>query len=1112
MEKTFVNVWEEKVTFPTYETGKPEKNPMFLEKRVYQGSSGVVYPNAVIESIADSPSDKEYNALFLENKYLKIMILPELGGRIQMAYDKIKERHFVYFNQVVKPALVGLTGPWISGGIEFNWPQHHRPSTFEAIDYTIEENSDGSKTVWVSEIERMFSTKGMAGFTLYPDSAYLEIKGVLYNRTALPQTFLWWANPAVKVNDYYQSIFPPDVNAVFDHGKRDVSSFPIATGTYYKVDYSPGTDISGYKNIPVPTSYMAINSKYDFLGGYEHDTKAGILHIANRHISPGKKQWTWGNGEFGYAWDRNLTDEDGPYIELMTGVFTDNQPDFSWIMPNEERRFTQYFMPYSELGQVKNANKDAAINLEISKDECSMMAYASSEQSEMKIELLVNNEVVFSTIMDISPSQIFQEKIPNVYTESDIFSLQLSDKNGKIVLSYSPEKPVEGELPEPAMAAQHPNEIASNEQLYLTGLHIEQYRHATYTATDYYEEALKRDPLDARANNALGLWYYKKGQINKAKPYFEQAIATLTQRNPNPYDGEAFYNLGLCLKKLNLLDEAYTAFYKATWSAAWQNVAYLELARIATQKGDYQTGIEHAENAVSRNYKGHAGRNILIANYRLTGQFSKATKLIEKALSFDNLNAFVVFESYLLHKTSDASTAEFELNAFKAMVRNHVHNYLEYALEYVWSGLYTEASEILHIYIAQSPSVYAMVYYFQAFLVDKLGNETAKRANLEKAKEANPDYVFPNRLDEKIILEWAVRESQDANAYYFLGNYWYANRQYAEAILNWEKSAEYRPNFATVHRNLSLAYFNKQKNQEKGLKSMEKAFEIDNSDARILMELDQLYKNLNYDLAFRQHLLQHYMALTQQRDDLYLEYIAILNQSGQFLEAKQLLSSRIFHPWEGGEGKVIGQYLTSQIELAKNEIESNQLDQAIALLEEAKSYPTNLGEGKIYGTQENDINYLLGLCYELKGNSSQAIYFFETATIGLEEPVQAVFYNDQQPDKLLYQGMAWRKLGNEQRAKQIFDKLIEFGKKHENDEIKIDYFAVSLPDLLVFDVDLNQRNFIHCQYMKGLGLLGNREYELANKYLHQVLALNTYHQGARSHINLMLFLENLITV
>lgn len=272
------------------------------------------------EGVADVKTDKEYNAIFLENDYILVMILPEIGGRIQRLYDKTNGCDVVYYNEVIKPALVGLAGPWISGGIEFNWPQHHRPSTFDPVDYKIEKNENGSVTVWVGETEKMFHTKGMAGFTVYPDRAYLEIKGQVYNPTDRPQTFLWWANPAVAVNDNTQSIFPPDVHAVMDHGKRDVSEFPIAKGVYYKVDYAPGTDISRYKNIPVPTSYMAYHSDYDFIGNYDYGTESGLLHVADHHVSPGKKQWTWGCGDFGKAWDRNLTDENGPYIELMTGM------------------------------------------------------------------------------------------------------------------------------------------------------------------------------------------------------------------------------------------------------------------------------------------------------------------------------------------------------------------------------------------------------------------------------------------------------------------------------------------------------------------------------------------------------------------------------------------------------------------------------------------------------------------------------------------------------------------------------------------------------------------------------------------------------------------------
>ena len=561
------------MTIPTYEVGRPEKSPMYLEKRVYQGSSGVVYPYPVIESISDEKVDKEYHAIWLENEYIKVMVLPELGGRVQMAYDKVKRRHFVYYNHVVKPALVGLAGPWISGGIEFNWPQHHRPSTYMPVDSTIVENEDGSVTVWVNEMERMFHQKGMAGFTLRPGCAYLEIQGRVSNRTPLPQTFLWWANPAVEVNDAYQSVFPPDINAVFDHGKRAVSSFPIATGTYYKMDYSAGVDISNYRNIPVPTSYMGVNSHYDFEGGYENDTHGGMLHVASHHYSPGKKQWTWGNGDFGRAWDRNLTDqapltppeggwrgevtdhrlspsgeqEGGlfrPYIELMAGVYTENQPDFTWLMPYEEKQFTQYFMPYREVGIVKQASKDFVMNIEPAPSSKGVVfkVLATSKQTVQVTLRHKNGETYFDQTVTLSPEEVFEQTV-------DVDGSGMNDllfSVGKLLWRAEPDdiRPI----PDAAEAPLAPADTKTNDQLYLTGLHLEQYRHATWSALDYYEEALRRDPNDVRCLNQTGLWYLRRGRFDKAEPYLRKAVKIWQKRNPNPYDGEPIFNLALCLK------------------------------------------------------------------------------------------------------------------------------------------------------------------------------------------------------------------------------------------------------------------------------------------------------------------------------------------------------------------------------------------------------------------------------------------------------------------------------------------------------------------------------------------------------------------------------------
>jgi tetratricopeptide (TPR) repeat protein len=1096
--KNKVQVWEEKVMIPTYEIGTPEKNPIFLDKRVYQGSSGEVYPHPVIEKISDEKVEKEYSACFLENQYLKIMILPELGGRVQMAFDKIKQRHFVYYNQVIKPALVGLTGPWISGGIEFNWPQHHRPSTFEAVDFTIEENADGSITVWCSEVERMFRTKGMAGFRLHPDKAYLEIKVKLFNRTSLPQTFLWWANPAVKVNEHYQSVFPPDVNAVFDHGKRDVSRFPIAKGTYYKVDYSEGVDISKYKNIPVPTSYMAIRSDYDFIGCYEHDTQAGMLHVANHHVVPGKKQWTWGNGEFGKAWDRNLTDEDGPYIELMCGAFTDNQPDFSWLMPYEEKSFSQYFMPYHSLGYVKNATKEALLNLEINDKKIQFKFYATSEYKGAHVVLNINGKNHFTEIVDISPEVSFSNGI-EVEMEVSIEDLHLILKNsmGAILVEWKPEAPVLKPVPEAAKAAKDPEMISSVEQLYLNGLHLEQYRHATYSATEYYDEALRREPSDVRSNNAMGLWFLKRAKFAEAEQCFSRAIRTLTDRNPNPYDGEPLFNLGLSLKMQGRIDEAYDAFYKSIWNAAWQDAGYLSLAQIASLKGAGENALELVEQSLIRNGHNHKSRHLKVALLRQSRENEKAIAFALEALSIDPFNMGCLYELSLLDYSDNS------LSHFKKLIRDNVHTYLEYSLDYAEAGLYKDAISILHNYTEDKASVYPMAYYFIGYFYFKLGDKTSALSYFKKAALQNPNYCFPNRVEEVSVLNVALEfNPSDFKAYYYLGNFWYAKRQYLEAEECWEKSIQLNDKFPTVLRNLSLAYYNKTFKKHLAQNLLEKAFHLDESDARILMELDQLYKKTGKSAEERLKFLDNYPSIVASRDDLYLEKVTLYNQLGQYQNAKTLLSERNFHPWEGGEGKVTAQYIFCHAELAKEALSEHQYIEALALLKATDVYPNNLGEGKLLGAQENDIHFLIGCAYEGLSDHVKSEEYFAKATLGIEEPAQAFFYNDQQPDKIFYQGLAWRKLGNEKKALSKFNKLVSYGEQHLFDEVKMDYFAVSFPDLLIWEDDLNQRNVIHCNYLMGLGYLGLKNLPQALKYLGISHEKDKNHMGVSTHLQM----------
>ncbi len=1112
MSKQQVKVWEETVQIPTYEAGKPEKNPMFLEKRVYQGSTGRVYPHPVIDKIEDEKKLKPYQLVILENEYVRIEIMPEIGGRIYRALDKTNNYDFVYYNRVIKPALVGLAGPWISGGIEFNWPQHHRPTTFGQVEYTFEENTDGSATVWVSEIDRMYGTKVTAGFTLYPGKAYVEVAAQLYNRTPEPQTFLWWANPAVAVNDYTQSVFPPDVNAVFDHGKRDVSRFPIATGTYYKMDYSEGVDISCYKNVPVPTSYMAYKSDFNFVGGYDHQVKAGLLHVANRHISPGKKQWTWGNGEFGQAWDRNLTDEDGPYIELMTGVYTDNQPDFTWLQPYEEKSFKQYFMPYKDIGMVKNASIDAAVNLEVDETtrEAVVMAYATSVIEGARIELTGRNRTYLADTAQLSPVQTFKSVVQLAEEDqAHDMRVRVLDASGRELISYQPRKPEIEQVPDAAEPLPAPEELKTNEQLYLAGLHLEQYRHATYEPEAYYLEGLKRDDSDIRINVAYGTLLLRRGLFEQAEPHFRKAVQSLTWKNPNPYDSEAYYQLGVALKLQGRLEEAFAALYKSTWSAAWQDAGFFTLAQIACEKEQFSDALELVERSLIRNARNYKARNLKTAVLRKLGRLEEAKRFAEETLTLDIADFGARMELVLIARASGQEEAAERLTAqLLELTRGNAHNHLAIAADYAGCGLFAEAVEVLSLIVGDEKEEvredqYPMVYYTLAYAYGRAGQQEQREKYSALGGKAAPDYCFPNSLFDYEVLHDAIAlNERDARAHYYLGNLLYDKKRHADAVKHWELSAEADASFPTVHRNLALAYYNKQADGAKAQASLERAFAANQADARVFYELDQLYKKLNMPSEQRLAKLNQYLPLVEARDDLYIEYVTLHNSLRRHHEAIELLSSRRFHPWEGGEGKAPGQHILAHVEIGKTLLAEARYEEAAEMLQRALVYPENLGEGKLAGAQENNIYYYLGIAYEQQGLSDEAHRAFVKASQGLEEPASAMYYNDQPPEMIFYQGLAWSKLGNEHEAKRRFNKLIDYGERHIFDEVKIDFFAVSLPDFLVFEDDLNKRNVMHCRFMMGLGCLGLGEPAKAREHLELVLEMDVNHQGAMMHLEL----------
>lgn len=1117
-----VYVWEENIVIPTYPAGEAEKDPLFIETRAYQGSSGKVYPLPMTEKITDEKTERTYKAVWLENKYLKVLILPELGGRIQRALDKTNQYDFVYYNHVIKPALVGLAGPWISGGIEFNWPQHHRPSTFMPVDYTTKQNADGSATVFVGEVDRMYGTKGMAAITLYPDRSYIEIKGQLYNRTDTPQTFLWWANPAVPVNNRTYTIFPPDVTAVMDHGKRAVMTYPIATGEYYKYDYSEGVDISCYRNIKVPTSYMAAHSDYDFIGNFDEGKDAGLLHVADHHISPGKKQWTWGSADFGRAWDRNLTDEDGPYIELMTGVYTDNQPDFTWLKPYEEKTFTQYFMPYRHTGRVCNATKDAAVALQLeelsengpqrdagTEDASCVKARTQQEKlltlrvsttgeyPEAQAEIFIPGQThSIQMTFDVSPDAPFETSVPVSLSGLEGVLVEIRSAEGRRLVRYEAKVRRNEPVPDPATPVPAPEDCKSAEELFLAAEHLEQYRHATREPADYYLEGLRRDPTDIRLNNGYGRLLYCRGSFQESIGFFRKAIEKETWKHPNPYYGESYFYLGLALRMCGELEEAFDAFYKSIWSAETQSAGFYQLALLSALQGEYEQALEFIDQSLIRN--GHHMRaRVLKAGLmrRLGRPVPEICTFLEECMRIDPLDMGIRYELAAVNGEPEA------IRKFSGLMRDPVHNWLTLSLDYIRAGFYEDARRILTL--APQPGRHPMIGYCEAYMDIMEGKDIDVWRHIRQAEAASSAYCFPNRPEEIVILQKVLDFTENSgaertletgrapHAAYYLGCLYYDKKQYKRASALWEKAVKEDPFFAPAFRNLSIVYYNKEERPDDALEMIRHAFELEPNHSRYLMEYDQLLEKMGADVTERLQMLEQNRDLLEERDVLYLSYVTLLNSSGRYEKALRALSEHRFHPWEGGEGKVSAQYRFAHTHLAMKEIlqaenaetESNcegsgirtdtgYLDDAIRHLKATLEYPENLGEGKLPNVQDNTAYYFLGRAYRIKGDEEAAGHYFQMASTGLEEPGSVLYYNDQPCDTIYYQGMACRALGRERDALRWFNMLLAYGKRHIFDRAEYDYFAVSLPQIDVYKDDLKEKNDLWCTYLMALGSRG----------------------------------------
>ena len=1059
------------MVIPTYVPKKANDLPMFFENKPYQGATGRLYPIPFSDGITDEKTDVTYDAVTLENEYVKTVVLPEIGGKILRGFDKIGNYDFIYYNEVIKPALVGLAGAWISGGIEFNWPQHHRPTTFMPLEARVEENADGGKTVWTGEVEPFGRMKGMAGITVDKGRSYIKAKVRVYNRTNVPQLFMWWANHAVPVNEKYKTVYPPDCEWAIDHDRRAVLSWPIAKGVYKTArpyDFGEGTDLSYYSAVKVPSSYLISQgqSDMDFVAGYDEGIEKGIATVANHHISPGKKMWHWGMGDFGDMWCSNLTDKNGPYIELMTGVYTDNQPDFTWIAPFETREFEQYWYPVRDIGNVINASVDAAMNMEQRGTDLFFGFNVTGNFDGASVTVKNGEEIVFTEKCDMAPEKSYLKPIPMGDMDFNNISVSLVSSEGKTLVSYKPyirgqKKPIDVRLP-----VKRPSEIATVEELYINGYHLEQYKQHNYDPRDYYLEGLSRDKGDIRCNTSMARLLYKDGRFGECIDYCDKAIERLTSRNHHPTDTESFYLKGLALEKLGEYDKAYDVLYRAAWNYTHRSAAHFELALIDCRRGAYTDALEKLDISVSLNPGHTVALNLKTAILRKL-DINKAKENAEKQIKDDLLDLFAMVE-YSHFADNKADLCQFIKKP---------ENVLDVVNDYMNAGLYQDALYTLELL----DNTYPLALYYKGYCKEKLGESF--KEELISGESLDTGYCFPSRLEDIAVLKFAIENlGKNANACYYLGCLYFDRFRYKDAREMFEKSIESDETHGKSHRNLSLLYFDKFGMAEKAKEELEKALLYKGDDPRLLLEYQQLLKNMNASIDCRLEVYEKYPELLAERDDCYLDRVTLLSQKGEYEKAIELCRVKRFHIYEGGEGKLTKQHAWMHVLLGNKLIRENKFQEARKRLEDGVDMPKSYGEAKTFFNQEAHIYYYMAILDTMEGKDELAIEHLKNASV----------YKAAVSEISLFRALALIKLGEQENAQKVLDEMTEAADNFIKNKDLRSYYGVGSPSPMPIDYDSEKNNLRDGSILKAYALLGKGEENEAEKVMNVARELDPF--------------------
>jgi tetratricopeptide (TPR) repeat protein len=1087
---TEVALSEETITLPTYETKSPDSIPLFFKHDEVQLAEQHIYPYPFYDVEGKDKVNRQYKALVLENEYLKICIMPEMGGRLYYALDKTNNYEIVYNNRVVKPALIGTIGAWTSGGVEWNTPHHHRPTSLIEVDYTTEEHADGSKTVWVGEYEKRSRTRWLTGLTLEPGKAYVKIDFKSINVTPFQYPALYFANVAIHVNDDYQFIFPPDVEMMNFHYVTEFTRWPILNQVYQSYDYTHGEDLSWWNVTKQPTSFFVTKTHQDFMGGIDHGKQAGIALIGDHRIFKGKKLWNWGKNEVQEVWDQKLTDEDGPYAELMMGFYSDNQPDYNFVAPFETKYGTMYLYGLRTMSGIKEASKDFALNLDIKDNKALIQVNATSKQQGITILLTDQKKNILEIQTDLSPATPCVQSVPvreNVLLED--LKLTVLSSNDNELISWQKQPPLNEPFPEVYRDPLDPREYKTSQELYYAGLKLEQFGNTNFDYMKYYEAALQLNPDDVPTNTRLGMIYLKRMDYPSAEAHLKKVVDIVTGNHKKAEDAASLYYLGVCYMKQDRIEEALDLLYRATWAYEWTSAGYTLAAQLEGRKGNWKKALDAADRACNANTQNVEALVTKAMVLRQLGDYEEALRLAKQALDVDPL-CFIAMNELLLLGTH--LPVNYSKEAFLKQLRTEPYNYIETAVRYSDIGLFADAVDVMTL-AATSPhkalNAYPMVHYHLGIYLALAGEEQAAEDDLRKAAGLSTELCFPYCDESVKALRFALsRNPDDAAAAYLLGNA-LADYQHEEAVHCWELAAQHTPDASIIYRNIAYIQANHLRDMPDALDNIMHAISLDPTEPRYFSEADlyMSYASLTADelAAF----LAEYGDMGKDIIDIQLMQVKLDIYNKHYDKAISLLTNMQYHIKEGATFNPHVYWFDAHLQRGRQLMQEGDYTDAEAYFRKAMEFPANLEAER--NSKIGIAWYYLGLNSKLAGNNVKAKEYF---TNMVDYTHSTGWGAGDFPELSFFKALAALELSkDEAEANAMFQQLITDGENRLNPVKDGRHITTTVEEehtgrLFRLEHELSRKNLrVSSYYMQGLGHLGLGDKEKARIFFNKAV-------------------------